>query len=212
MRLLLIRHGETPANVERRLATDVPGPGLTTTGEKQARSLVERLAHEPVEAVFRSQLLRTGLTIAPYLKATAREATILPGLAEIEAGDWEGRADDEAVLAYRDTEHAWLHGDVDRRMLGGPNGREFFARFDAAVDEIAASGAGCAIAVSHGAAIRIWAGSRAENLSAEYVEHRVLGNTGIVALEGEPGSWRCVSWEAEDFTSGAHDPAGDVIE
>ena len=35
MRLLLIRHGETPGNVLGQLDTAHPGPGLTDLGERQ---------------------------------------------------------------------------------------------------------------------------------------------------------------------------------
>lgn len=44
MRLLLVRHGETPSNVDRLLDTAVPGPGLTRLGERQAAALPEALA------------------------------------------------------------------------------------------------------------------------------------------------------------------------
>lgn len=35
MRLILIRHGQTPSNVEHFLDTAVPGPGLTELGSQQ---------------------------------------------------------------------------------------------------------------------------------------------------------------------------------
>ncbi|MCM1975585.1 histidine phosphatase family protein, partial [Streptomyces sp. G1] len=36
MRLLLVRHGQTPTNVDYLLDTAVPGPGLTELGLAQA--------------------------------------------------------------------------------------------------------------------------------------------------------------------------------
>ncbi|KTR37372.1 histidine phosphatase, partial [Curtobacterium oceanosedimentum] len=39
MRLLLIRHGQTPANVSGVLDAEVPGPGLTELGQQQADAL-----------------------------------------------------------------------------------------------------------------------------------------------------------------------------
>ncbi|HEY1158028.1 MAG TPA: phosphoglycerate mutase family protein, partial [Arthrobacter sp.] len=43
MKLLLIRHGETPGNVLGQLDTDHPGPGLTELGERQAEAMARAL-------------------------------------------------------------------------------------------------------------------------------------------------------------------------
>ena len=42
MRLFLVRHGQTHANVARQLDTAVPGLDLTDAGHEQARALAER--------------------------------------------------------------------------------------------------------------------------------------------------------------------------
>ena len=36
MRLILVRHGQTPSNIERLLDTGAPGPGLTELGLAQS--------------------------------------------------------------------------------------------------------------------------------------------------------------------------------
>ena len=38
MRLILVRHGQTPSNIERLLDTGAPGPGLTELGIGAGRS------------------------------------------------------------------------------------------------------------------------------------------------------------------------------
>ncbi len=87
MKLLLIRHGQTPGNVAGQLDTAFPGgPGLTELGERQAAALPEALADEAIEALYTSTLLRTHRTVAPLAKATGLEPTILDGVHEIEAG------------------------------------------------------------------------------------------------------------------------------
>ncbi|BCW50626.1 hypothetical protein StoSoilB13_29680 (plasmid) [Arthrobacter sp. StoSoilB13] len=50
MKLLLIRHGQTPGNVAGQLDTAFPGPGLTELGERQAAALPEALADESIQA------------------------------------------------------------------------------------------------------------------------------------------------------------------
>ena len=65
MRLLIIRHAQTPANVRGELDTAHPGPGLTQLGTLQAGRIPAALAHEPIEAIFVSTLVRTRLTAHP---------------------------------------------------------------------------------------------------------------------------------------------------
>lgn len=213
MRLLLLRHAEIPANVLGILDTDAPGPSLTGRGREQARALVRTLGEEPIEAAWASTLVRTQETIAPTAEQRRLPVTVLDGLREVRAGDLEGERTREAQRAYMRTVFAWAAGDRDERMPGGETGRDFFARFDAALAEVAASGAAEAVVVSHGAAIRCWSAS-VEGADRDFLASRPLPNTGIVALEGEPGAWRMRAWH--DFPIGqpvapptpAADPTG----
>ena len=70
MRLLLVRHGQTPANVLGVLDTAVPGPGLTDLGRRQAAALPEALAEERIDAIVVTDLVRTHETAAPLVAAT----------------------------------------------------------------------------------------------------------------------------------------------
>jgi broad specificity phosphatase PhoE len=62
VRLLLIRHGQTPGNVLGQLDTAHPGPGLTELGEHQAEALSRALANERIHALYASTLVRTQIT------------------------------------------------------------------------------------------------------------------------------------------------------
>jgi len=207
--MLLIRHGETPTNVARQLETRVPGPDLTARGKQQARDLVARLDGTPIDAVYVSPLRRTRQTALPLLLVRDLPATQLPGLSEIEAGDTEGHTDPETVEVYHRTIGAWVAGDLGRRMPGAGTGEDFFRRFDDAVERIVADGHPSVLVVSSGAAIRAWVGVRAANLDLAFVAEHVLGNAGIVELDGDPRSgWTCGEWDGEPVTAGAADPTG----
>ena len=195
MRLLLIRHGETPGNVLGQLDTAHPGPGLTELGHAQAEALTTTLAEEHVGAVYASTLVRTQLTASPISAARRLDVEVREGLHEISAGDLELRNDREAILRYLDTVYAWGVGDLDATMPGGADGHEFFGRFDADIDAIAASGVSAAAAFSHGAAIRVWVSSRAKNIVPSFGAENKLDNAGVVVLEGSPvDGWTLKEW------------------
>lgn len=217
MRLLLIRHGQTPANVRGELATARPGPGLTELGEAQAAAIPEALGDGPIAAIYVSPLRRTSDTAAPLAAAHGLEPTVLEGLEEIEAGDLEDRSDMPSVMAYVRTAFGWVGGDLDARIPGGPDGHEFFARFDGAIARIAAEHPdGTVAVVSHGAAIRVWTASRAANIGPDFAGIRHLDNTGVVVLTGSPDlGWLAETWEGEPVGGEryddptAADPLGD---
>lgn len=201
MRLLLIRHGQTPGNVLGQLDTAHPGPGLTELGAQQAAALARSLANERIGLLYASTLIRTQITAQPLAAMRGLDVGILAGLREIEAGSLEKLTDQESHVRYFGTVAAWTAGDLDRRMPAGPSGHDFFDRFDDSIARIAAAadgaaGSGAVAVVSHGAAIRVWAGRRAVNVDAEFALRHVIANTGIVALEGDPDAgWRLIHWD-----------------
>ncbi len=221
MRLLLVRHGQTPANVRGELDTAAPGPGLTDLGARQAQAVVDALGHESIAAIYVSTLRRTHETAAPLAAALALIPVELGGTHEIEAGDVEGRSDHDAVRTYMGTVFAWGSGDPSVRMPSGPDGHAFFARFDASIAEIVAAHPDDAtvVVVSHGAAIRVWTGSRVRNLGDGFTAENHLENTGVVVLEGSPDAgWTALSWAgqpvggAELDDPSAEDPTGDPLD
>jgi probable phosphoglycerate mutase len=111
------------------------------------------------------------------------------------------------------TVFAWAAGDTALRMPGGETGSETLARYDAVIAEAAASGAGTVAVVSHGAAIRLWAAARADNVDVAFAAARPLGNTGVVVLEGSPADvWKAVSWEGSVVeATGESGPAGEPV-
>lgn len=199
MRLILIRHGQTPNNVRGLLDTAIPGPGLTPLGELQAAAVPAALAGQDIDALYISNLTRTALTAAPLAAERALEPMMREGLREISAGSLEMKGDRSSIEAYLQTVKSWLEGDLSVRMPGADSGHEVLERFDAVVEE-AASEETVAM-VSHGAMIRFWAGHRGINIDWSDAKYHDLSNTGIVTLDGEPtgnnapGGWHIQSWQ-----------------
>jgi broad specificity phosphatase PhoE len=221
MRILFVRHGQTPANVRGILDTAAPGPGLTELGTRQAEAIVEALGHESIAAIYVSTLVRTHETAAPLAAALGLTPVELAGTHEIEAGDLEDRSDHDAVRTYMTTVFSWGSGDPAPVMPGGPDGHAFFARFDGAIEQVVAGHPADAtvVVVSHGAAIRVWTGARVQNLGDGFTADNHLDNTGIVVVDGSPDAgWTALSWGGtpvggERFVDPtADDPTGDSLE
>lgn len=198
MRLLLIRHGQTPSNVGGILDAGYPGPGLTSLGRAQALAVPGALQHETIQGLHVSRLLRTHETAAPLAAALEMSPRLTEGLEEIVAGDFEMRRDEAAVEAYQQNQARWSGGELDGSLPGGETGHAFLGRYTRALRHIAGLYAEDAtvVVVSHGAAIRVFA-SLAGQLGASTRRDRPLYNTGMVTLTGHPDA----GWELEDWVS-----------
>ena len=210
MRLLLIRHGQTTANVAYLLDTAVPGAELTDLGRRQAAALPEALADEDIEALYASTLIRTRHTAAPLAAARGLDVCVRDGIRELTAGDLEMLpGDTEPGHEYMRIVFAWAAGDTELRMPGGESGAEALARYDGVIAEAADSGARTVAMISHGAAIRMWTSARADNIDVDFAAARPLDNTGIVILDGSPADgWKALSWEGAVVETAAPDTDG----
>lgn len=146
-RLILVRHGETEANVAGRMQGRGNDP-LTARGEQQVRAVAARLKREahPIEAIYTSSLLRARLTA----DAIGAELGIVPqpraGLQEMHLGDLEGSSADQLAAA--------VPGRADERYPGGESAREFVERIMGTLYGIvSAHMGGTVVAVSHGGVI-----------------------------------------------------------
>ncbi|MBB5806937.1 putative phosphoglycerate mutase [Saccharothrix ecbatanensis] len=204
MRLILIRHGETAANLKMALDSLPPGPPLTEAGVAQAAALAEALAGEPLAAVYASTAVRAQQTAAPVAAAHGLEVEVVEGVQEIFCGDLEGRHDREAFEIFIATIKKWAEGDLDVPLPGGESGRQTLDRYLAAVDKISAKHADgdTVVLVSHGASLRMAALALAVNVRPALAEAGLLPNTGRVVLEREADGWRCTSWTGVDVDAG----------
>jgi probable phosphoglycerate mutase len=91
--VLLVRHGASQAAVEGEPFEMLEGhgdPPLAPEGEAQAEAVGARLAADPPDALFITNLQRTAQTAAPLVAATGLQPVVVPELAEVSLGEWEG--------------------------------------------------------------------------------------------------------------------------
>lgn len=97
--IVLVRHGETDWNLERRWQGHSDRP-LNETGRAQARELAEALADEPFDAVYSSDLMRAHETARIVAERMGLDVTAVPDLRETRFGSWEGLSDEEVAHRF----------------------------------------------------------------------------------------------------------------
>lgn len=95
--LLLVRHGETDWNAERRYQghADVP---LNARGREQAEALAEQLAGEDLDAIYSSDLSRARVTAEVVAARLGIPVVVDPDLREVDVGPVEGLTFEEAQV------------------------------------------------------------------------------------------------------------------
>jgi probable phosphoglycerate mutase len=135
-RIILVRHGQTAWNVESgerfRGRTDLP---LDTTGLAQAHTLAERLANLPIAAVYSSPLKRAVETAQPTAQQLGLPVHLLPGIIDINYGDWQGLSHPEVAQVYPDLYQRWLEKPHLVKFLNGESLRQVRLRGMAALKE-----------------------------------------------------------------------------
>lgn len=142
----LIRHGLPDFPGGRRMCigtTDIP---MGEQGLAQAAEMSRNLP--PVTAVFSSPLVRAVQTA----QAIGLSVTIIHGLREMYAGEWDGLTFDEIRRRYPELYAARAH-DLTIPLPGAENHAEGLARFQEAMKEAAEKSPGDFAVVAHGGII-----------------------------------------------------------
>ena len=149
--LLVIRHGQSVADIEERHEGRADFP-LTDLGREQARKMAARVAREyPPEAIWASPLKRAAEVAEILGRATGLPVRSHPGLMEWDNGHLAGLTRQEALVKYPPP--------PGRRPLyvpvpGGESEIQFRARVEAAFHEIlAAHPEGRVAIIAHGGTI-----------------------------------------------------------
>ena len=136
--IILVRHGQTAWNVgskagERfRGRVDLP---LDDVGLAQAHALAERLADCSIAAVYSSPLKRAGETAQPTAQKLGLLVQPLPGIIDINYGDWQGLSPAEVAQAHPDLYPRWLETPHRVRFPHGESLRQVRLRGMAALKD-----------------------------------------------------------------------------
>jgi broad specificity phosphatase PhoE len=135
-RLYVVRHGETPWNVEGRYQGQLDPP-LTEKGERQAQATAQELAAIGFEAIYSSGLTRARQTAEVLANRLAMPIRFDRRLREINQGAWEGVVIDDIRAHWPDEIKGWETDPWRHHPPGGETLYQLQARVYTAIDEIA---------------------------------------------------------------------------
>ncbi len=153
--LILVRHGETIWNAERRFqgAQDVP---LSPRGEAQARALAARLAGESIQRIYSSDLQRAHVTATLIAEPHGLPVQIEPRLREISFGAWEGMTYEGIHMRYPEGLAWWEADPMNAAPPGGETLAQLQERVESLLAELAALPADeTALLVGHGGSLQV---------------------------------------------------------
>lgn len=151
-----IRHGQTDLNLRGIVQGRGVNSPLNETGLQQAKAFYEAFKDVPFDKVYTSTLLRTKQTVQRFIDQGI-PAEELPGLDEISWGIYEGKEQDEVIMAgFEQVVAAWRSGNLDLSIEEGESPNQLVARQKEAVAYIVAQpNEETVLVCMHGRALRI---------------------------------------------------------
>jgi broad specificity phosphatase PhoE len=198
-RLVLVRHGQSHGNVDRRLDTRPPGAELTDLGRDQARAFARDLPRPP-GLIAHSVAVRAAQTAAAISAELGLDAHEFEGIHEVQVGDLEDRNDDDAIASFETVYQRWHEGDLEVPMPGGETGNEVLDRYVPVLTQLRmrhlddAAWRGDIVVVSHGAAIRLASAVLAGVDGSFALDHHLANTESVVLAPITDGRWSCVQW------------------
>ncbi len=214
--IFLIRHGENEWVESGKLAGRTPEVHLNEKGHQQSAALADRLANQPITAIYSSPLVRCIETAQPLAQQLGLPVREEPGLLEVDYGEWRG-----GELKELSQKPEWQLVQMypsGFRFPGGETLREVQSRVVATLERLRTEHAGEAIALfAHGDILRT---TLAWYLGAPLdLFQRIVINTASVSLlafhrfgprvlvVNDTGDLAQIRWESDDKKSEDADSA-----
>ena len=187
-RLLLIRHGYSSGNKERRFSGQLD-LALSRHGEEQAKQVSKYILKKfNVDSIYSSDLSRAVNTVKPIAEALDMPIHIHPELREINEGVWQGQLMTEVEEKYPDDYARYKANLGLYQFEGGECYSMLIKRLLPMIEKIASENIGKTVVIAtHGAVIRgllaYWQNISLENLTD--VPRVPNGTVTEVELNGE---------------------------
>ena len=191
--LIIIRHGETVWNRERRMQGHSDSP-LSDTGLRQARLLAQRMKEIVFTSLYCSDSGRAYHTARSVAEATGHELIVEPRLRERHFGVFEGLTGPEMQAQHPEAYERFKSRDPHYAVPGGESALAFRDRALACLTEIAQRHADeVVVVVTHGLVCDV-AYRAANGIDLMARRDFDLVNTGLNRFRFEGGAWHVEAW------------------
>ena len=190
-RFVLVRHGQSRANLEERFAGHYNAP-LTDHGHAQARAVGKYVAeHYRIDAIHASDLSRAFDTARPAAERLGLTVTPEAGLREIFEGKWSGERFLDIKEKYPEDYNHWMTDIGTSRCTGGESTEELLLRVRATLTRIAEENDGKTVLIAtHATPIRVMQ-TYAETGSLEKMKDIPwVANASLSEVTYDRGEWR----------------------
>ncbi len=193
LELLLVRHGETEWNSQRRIQGQLDVP-LNATGQEQAQALAARLAGLAIAAVYTSDLSRARQTAEPIADALSLPLRVDRRLRERHFGRLQGRFYEELQRDAPEVHERMQSRDLDFDLDGGETLPRFHRRVCDVLSDLAGRHPqGRIVVVSHGGVLDC-VYRMAGMMPLDTPRTWSLFNASLNTLAWADGSCRVVAW------------------
>lgn len=136
MKLYLIRHAESIANMQGIYQGQTYNTGLSPLGKKQAEALKDQLRQKNIEAIYSSPSRRCLETVKPLSITRGLKIYQDKNLLEINHGDWEGKTKEYIKKLFPRQLKCWKVKPTEVQMPNGENIFEVKKRIEKILDEL----------------------------------------------------------------------------
>ena len=153
LRLIFVRHGRTSWNVQGRVQG---GGGLDEVGRAQVAALTERLAAEPITAVYASPAWRARQTAQPLADTLGLPVRRRQLLRDLDYGRYAGAFVADVMRDDPDLLHRWRTEPQNVTFDGGENLAALRGRIERFIRDMAAAHPeGTVVAATHDSPVRM---------------------------------------------------------
>lgn len=203
MKLILVRHGETYWNEERRVQGGDSDIELNEAGTRQARDLAAVLSdNNNIDAVVSSPLRRAVMTAEAIARQHQLPVETDERLREIEVGELEGLSLSNLNTTFSNFLMQWWQGGYSENLPGGESLAKLQERSWAAIEHLLAEYKkdGTVVVISHYFVI-LTIILKALDLPLEYFTKFKLDTGGISILEFEHYGTRLIAFNDTSYMS-----------
>jgi 2,3-bisphosphoglycerate-dependent phosphoglycerate mutase len=192
-RFIVVRHGETAWNAQGRIQGHLDSP-LNEEGMAQAFLLAERLAAEPFDHFYSSDLGRALQTAQPLADRTGKQPVADRQLRERGLGVFQGLTAAQCQDTYPEDYRRFHDRDPDHAMPGGESIRELNRRVAACFEDLATRHAGqWVVAVTHGGVLDALY-RHVTRMALDRARDFTVYNASVNRVRREESGWVLESW------------------